>query len=353
MLLHHYKFKSLSLIVIGIAFGIMTSCNFEKNQVIGQNEQPKVNDITFILGDDTNTKNPFYQKAELYYHFNDKNKTEKVITSCHSLIEVQEYLIEHAGDRPWDLINLVSHGNQYLGLSAKITPNGKRASPERILKSLENGTFKKFSENVIDGETTIVLHGCGLGTNLELTKAIRSVFSTGKTLPKVKASKYFEYYVSDEHNKRNITKYLADFWITSYKMGYRPSNNIIEKRLLAKYPDSDVNWKEALSKEHAYKAGEVFHYTFDVPVKWVFRYKSKDSIPKLENQHSRTKWASQNPRISHDLQKLNISPKDFNWWMRSIYVRNDDGTTTPALWVKGYCTMSCVLRLLPQNDDDI
>lgn len=352
MRLLQYKFKSLLVIDIGILFGIMTSCEFEKKQVVVQNEQPKLNDITFILGDDTSSKNPFYQKAELYYHFNEKNKTEKVITSCHSLIEVQDYLIEHAGERPWDLINLVSHGNQYLGLSVKITPNGKRASPERIQESLENGTFKKFSKDVIDEGTTIALHGCGLGNNLELTKAIKSAFSNGETSPKIISSKYFEYYVSDEGKERNVTKYLADFWITSYKMGYKPSDKIIEKRLLAKYPDSDVNWIEALSKEQASKAGEAFHYTFEVPVKWVFKYDSKDSIPKLENQKLRAEWASQNPRISHDLQKLNISPKDFNWWMRSIYVKNDDGTSTPALWVKGYCTMLCVLRLLPQNDED-
>jgi hypothetical protein len=349
MQLNRYKFKLSSIIVIGILFVYVTSCDSHKKQVYHQNKQGKLEAITFILGDDADIKNPFYLKAELYYRYDEKNKTEKVITSCHSLIEVQEYLIANANHLPWDLINLVSHGNPYLGLSVKITPDGKRASLERIQESIENGTFKKFSKNVINEETTIALHGCGLGNNLELIKAIQSAFSNEGTSPKVVSSKYFEYYVSDESNEQDVTKYLAEFWITNYKMGYKPSNHILEKRLQAKYPENDVNWKEALLREQATKTGEVFHYTFEVPVKWVFRYDCKDSIPKLENENLRLQWASQNPRISQDLQKLNITPEKFNWWMRSIYVKNEDGSKTPALWVKGYCTMLCVLRLLPQE----
>ena len=341
----------MPIIVVGILFICIISCESERKQVIVQNKQLKRETITFILGDDVDKKNPFYLKAELYYRFNEDNKTEKVITSCHSLIEVQEYLIENTVPKPWDLINLVSHGNQYLGLSVKITPDGKRASVENIQESQENGIFKNISKDVINDKTIIVLHGCGLGNNLELADAIKSAFSNKDTSPQIKTSKHFEYYVSDESNEQKITKHLADFWITNYKMGYKPSNRVIEKRLAAKYPESDVNWKEALLKEHASKAGEVFHYTFEIPVKWVFKYDCKDSIPKLENKNLRLQWASQNPTISQDLKKLNISPDKFNWWMRNIYVKNEDGSKTPALWVKGYCTMLCVLKLLPQNND--
>jgi|GEM_PF-3381430 len=353
MNVYQNKTKVLFNFVVCFLFVCLTSFSDNKKQVIDQHNPIETEAITFILGADADLKNPFYLKAELYYRHNEKNKTEKVILSCHSLAEVQEYLTENASDRPWGLINLVSHGNHYLGLSVKITPDGKRASVERLEESLEKGIFKRFSKNVIDDETIIALHGCGLGNNVELVNAIKAVFSNKVTSAKVKTSTNFEYYVSDENNQQAITKYLADFWITSYKMGYKPSNNIIEKRFSAEYPDSDVNWKEALLKEQGSVAGDVFHYTFEVPVKWVFRYDCNDSIPKLENENLKLQWVSQNPSIMEDLRKIDISPEKFNWWMRSIYVKNDDGSKTPALWVKGYCTMLCVLKLLPQDSENV
>lgn len=339
----------LSIITLGVLFVCMAACHSEKKRSVFQNNSPEREAITFILGDDTDFENPFYRKAALYYRFNEKDKTEKVITHCQSLVEVQEYLVANAGHRPWGLINLVSHGNHYLGLRARITPEGKRASLQNLQESIANGTFKKLPAKVIDEATTIVLHSCGLGKNPAVGKAIASAFSNQETVPKVVTSPYFEYYVSDESKERDITRHFADFWTTSYKMGYKPSKLVLARRLANTYPESDVNWEEALSKEQGTTAGEVFHYTFDIPVKWVFPYDSKEAVPKLESNKSKLQWVSQNPKIRHDLQNLNIAPEKFNWWMRSVYIKNDDGSTTPALWVKGYCTMLCVLQLLPQE----
>ena len=304
--------------------------------------------ITFILGEDQGLKNPFYSKAEQYYRMDEKEKTEFVITSCRSLAEVQEYLLRHVPrDQPWGLINLVSHGNPYQGLRAKVTPNGKRASPESIFEGLAAGELKKMPARFVDNKTRISLHACGLGYNRELTEAVQAAFSGPVDTPVVKSSKYFEYYVGDAHAESNIRKFMADYWLISYKMGYRPSDRIIARMLRNKYPGQKIKWREALLKERANKAGEVFHYTFDVPVKWVFPYSSRDSVPDLRSQRECLEWVNRNSRILQDLKTLDIPSEKFNWWMRRIYLRNDDGSSTPALWVKGYSTILCVLKLLP------
>ena len=51
--------------------------------------------ITFILGQDSRMSNPYYTEAANYYLHNENGKTEQVIMECHSLLEVQEYLVNH------------------------------------------------------------------------------------------------------------------------------------------------------------------------------------------------------------------------------------------------------------------
>ena len=49
--------------------------------------------ITFLLGEDKESDNPFYTEATNYYLFNEEGKTERVITNCRSLLEVQTYVL--------------------------------------------------------------------------------------------------------------------------------------------------------------------------------------------------------------------------------------------------------------------
>ena len=335
--------------IIFLCFVVM-SCHHETKEEVVIDPKPQAEKITFILGDDKDENNPFYQKTEMYYRHHPLNKTERVITHCQSLVEVQEYLANNTNDKPWNLINLVSHGNQYLGLRVKIEPEGKRASPKRILEAINNGTLKTLSKEVINEETTIALHGCGLGNNQELVDAIGMAFSTKDTRPKLIASNNFEYYVSNEINELNVTKFQAGFWTLYYKMGYKPSNRVIERRLSKKYPEVSIDWAEALSKKEATQANDVFHYEFNVPVKWVFRYETNDKLPDLDSKKEVLEWVSNHTTIMADLKKLDIEPEKFNWWLREIYVKNEDGTKSPAVWVKGYCTILCVLKLLPESE---
>lgn len=327
-----------------LVIALLTSFNDRDIQPVEEMERESV---TFILGSDRNMDNPYYSKAASYFRNNEKDRTERVVTYCTSLLEVQEYLVNnHTNNKmPWGHINLVSHGNQYLGLSMKITPGGKRTTAKLLQEYLEEGSLINIPGNVISNDTRLELHGCGIAKNVELVKQIGKAFSSDSSSPQIVANEYFEYFVSDIFNENKIEKYDAEYWFIKYKMGYRPNDKSIIRRLDKLYPDIKVNWKEAIDKTHASIPGEVFHYTFDVPVKWVFRYDSKDSVPRLETKKSRLEWARNNERITADLENLEIKPEEINWWIRNIYVKNPDGTKTPALWVKGYCTILCVLRL--------
>ena len=319
------------------------------------NEAPKRQEITFILGEDFNTRNPFYFNTELYYRFNKQEKTDVVITNCRSLTEVQDYLRENVPKyhQAWGLINLVSHGNQYTGLSVKVSPKGKRASAKRVREGIENQTLNSLPDNVIDQHTHISLHGCGIGNNTDLLEAMTSAFSSDTYSPKLNASNYFEYYMPDANNAQSINKFLAKYWIVNFKKGYQPNDRVLARKFANRFPDADINWKHALQNQKGSEAGDVLNYTFTIPVKWVFRYDCKDSVPQLDTKASRLNWVKQNQKIMEGLEKLDIPLEKFNWWMRNIYVRNDDGSKTAALWVKGYCTSMCVLELLPPQENGL
>lgn len=319
------------------------------------NEVPKREEITFIMGEDFNTQNPFYFNTELYYRFNEQEKTDVVITNCRSLAEVQQYLRENTPKygQAWGMINLVSHGNQYTGLSVRVSPEGKRANTKRVREGIENRILIPLPENIIDNKTQITLHGCGIGNNTDLLEVMKSAFSNENNSLKLNASNYFEYYVPETNNAQIIKKFLAKYWIVNFKKGYQPNDRILAKKFANKFPDADINWKHALQNRKGSEAGDVLNYTFTIPVKWVFRYDCKDSVPQLDTKASRLNWVKQNQKIMEDLEKLDIPPEKFNWWMRNIYVRNDDGSKTAALWVKGYCTSMCILELLPPQENGL
>ena len=309
--------------------------------------------ITFILGEDKEKDNPFYAEATNYYLFNKEGKTEQVVTNCRSLLEVQNFLKENqtSNDMPWGLINLVSHGNQWLGLSVKVTPHSKRATPKRILEYMERDSLIRLSDSIIDNETEIFIHACGLGNNKDMLNTIADAFSGGDLKPKVRASKLFEFYTSVKDNNvvRESQRYYADAQFISYKMGYKPEVQVVVNLLYQKYPTSDIDFEDAISREKPRFAGDIYHYTFDIPVKWVIKYKDSASYPNLSNKKLQSKWISEQNEISDVLKKIDIPANKFNWWFRDVYVNNEDGTKSPAVWLKGYCTILCVLKPLVEE----
>lgn len=310
--------------------------------------------ITFILGEDKESNNPFYTEASNYYLYNEEGKTDHFVTGCKSLLEVQKYLENYRPENnlPWGMINLVSHGNQWMGLSVKVTPHSKRASTERVKEYIENDSLLQLSEIVIDAETEIFVHACGLGHNKQISQALAEVFKGGDQKPKVNASKLFEFYTSVKQDGSIIEseRYYAEARFITYKMGYRPENKVVVNLLKNKYPNSEINFEDAISREIPRFTGDYYHYTFEVPVKWVIPYPDSASYPDLSTKAKQHKWISEQDEISDVLNRLNIPQNQFNWWFREVYVRNEDGSKSPAVWLKGYCTILCVINPLTEDE---
>ncbi len=330
---------------------------YQKDQIVINQPSSFIlrENITFILGEDRDVNNPYYTHAMAYYQLDGEDGTEHVISSCRSLLEVRNYLQNHppVNGKAWGLINLVSHGNQWLGLSARVTPESGRATVETIDQEICEGHFPALPDSFIDKYTTIAIHGCGIGKNQHLVNKIGKAFSRGGNECLVTASELFEYYTSKLYKGKIIQtkKYNARAWTVNYKMGYKPADNSLIKEFLNLYPQENQDWKGALSRGEPRFEGDIYHYTFEVPVKFVFPYKSKDSMPNLSSKQLQLNWIKGNNKIMDQLKIINIGPEKFNWWFRLVYVKNEDGTKLPAIWLKGYTTILCVIKPLINEEE--
>jgi hypothetical protein len=308
--------------------------------------------ITFILGEDKDPNNRYYEEASHYYTHNRSGKTDYVVSSCRSLTEVKDYLKENETINclPWGTINLVSHGNEWTGLSVRVTPDSKRATVERILEHIQSKEFEPLSAALIDSQTEVFLHGCGVGNSQALVEAVRAFMSGKNYKPLMYAPKLFEYYASVHSDiGTQSERYLAQSWVVSYKMGEKPNMISLMNELREKYQDVPVDWSGSLQREKPRWIGDTYHYTFEVPVKWVIPVSGV--VTDLTQEKNQITWLQAQPKILNELAKLQIPIEKFKWSFTNVYIDKDDGSRVRAIYVKGYCTVLCVLQALTDGYD--
>lgn len=305
--------------------------------------------IAFILGEDKEADNPYYDEAFRYYSTNPEGKTDFVIRSIRSLVEARAYL---QGNKPsnapaWGTVHLVSHGNQWTGLSVKVAPGSKRANTQRIVEYIQSDSFEALQPSVVDSQTKIFLHGCGVGNDASLVDAVTMFFGGKNNQPMVFAPKLFEYYASTGAGKDlRSQRYMAQNWLISYPMGEKPSAGVLTNALREKFSGARVDWSGALLREQPRWIGDVYHYTFEVPVKWTIQV---DSLPDLSHENQRIVWLQTQQHIVNELNRLQIPAEKFKWSFSSGYTKTEAGVKRAAISVKGYCTMLCVLQALTDD----
>jgi hypothetical protein len=375
LFLNNIKMKRSSLVsffLISLAIALIpfeVSCNVRGDNGATQatvsikesesiDESPKNNreSVTFILGEDKGLKNPYYAQATNYYKYNRSGHTDYLVTTCRSLVEVRNYLIHEkpSNNLPWGVVNLVSHGDQWLGLSVKVTPQSKRSTLERLQEYLKKGTFKPISDSIIDHQSEIILHACGVGNSPEFVTAIAKIFRNHHEVPVVRAPLLFEFYSSIKGDTvvEECQKYFANAWITWYKKDQRPGDSVLCNKLTEKYPNSKIAWNDALNRTNPRWAGDVYHYAFNVPVICVIKLAEKDTIPQFSSDEKRLAWLNAQPEIIKAVKSIEITTENFDWNLSTVYTQGKKGKKSQAILVKGLCTILCVLKPLTDESEN-
>lgn len=307
--------------------------------------QPRQN-ITFIMGKDKDADNPYYKAAENYYRYHPEAKTEWLITHLHSLKEVRDYLDKHAKGK-WGAINLVVHSNEWTGIGVKVVRDGQRATVQSIQDALNAGHFPPLPESVIDADTELLVHACALGKNEKLLEAISLAFGgEAAGSPLVRSSKYFIHYNSPDGSPRNTERYLSEFWYAYFKTGYRPSDTQLVRELNNENPEAEVKFRDALTRTQPRFPGDAYHYYFNVPVNWTVTFPTEANRPDLNTQAAKDTFLNHQTELLDMVNKLDIPLDKFRWQFEKTTYTFEDGTTEPAILIKGKSSVLCVLKSL-------
>ena len=306
--------------------------------------------ITFILGEDNSAYNQYYTLANHYYRLNPDDRTEVVVDDLTSLSQVLKYLQKHpaGNDRPYGLINLVSHGNEFIDLQATVTPKGARISPQSIAEAMEAGKLAVPDSTVVDSLTVVYLHGCAVGQNQPLLDGLAEAFG-GRA--KVKASKLFEYYayLSRNQNPSSVRHYFARTWYAFYHPDSAFDEKALVKQLRRRYPHDTTHWREGLRRRFQDNPSQLYHYSFIVPCSYSEIYGEKSDLPNVNSRSRREEWIAAHPDFRELLAITNIPQKYFQTkFYRQTFADGD--SLLYGLRVKARAGVVCLIQPLVAPD---
>jgi hypothetical protein len=350
---------AVAIIALPLAFSLIWIVKNTNEKAHGDGEiqnndssdlKSKRESITFILGEDEKNSRPYYSLAFDYYKTDKSARTEYINDTCRSLSSVRDYLRDNppGNGLPWGLVNLVSHGNEHIGMSVPVVPDSKRSSTERITEYVNAGKFDPLPDSLMDDSTEIFLHGCGLGKDHELLEIISKAFGGDENRPVVRASKLKEYYSSVRNSDKLLKSqlYYAETWSVYYKFKERPDDEALKEEFTKLYPDETIDWADALLRNSPVNAGDLFHYTINIPLHYTARFKTTDSLPDLSTTEKKEKWISTQKILTNILDKSNIPVNKFKWTTKKTNVTDEKNNKKPAIYVSGWCTVLCVVRPL-------
>ncbi len=310
--------------------------------------QPRAS-ITFILGEDHSQYNQYYTLANHYYRLNPTERTDMVVTGLTSLQQVLLYLRRHspADGRPFGIINLVSHGNQFVDLAMTISPGGDRTSAETLREAMRRKQIVPLDSTVVDSLTVVFLHGCAVGHNQSLLNQLAEAFGGNRRVT-VKASKLFEYYAypTASKNPQSIRHYYARVWYAFYRPDSAMSENDFVRQLNHRYPQDRVRWRSGLRRRFQEQPSDLYHYSFEVQCTWDDVYSTPNEIPAVNSRARRRQWVKDHPDFQGLMAKSQVPEEYFKLkFFRRTYQLADDSVAF-GLHVRATAGVICLIQPL-------
>jgi hypothetical protein len=303
--------------------------------------------VTFIMGEDQNPDNRFYQAATDYYSSDSSARTEHMERNLRCLADVRDYLANHrpAGG-PWGVVNIVAHSYEWGGLSVPIREGQGRTDLTALRLAIASGDLRPLADSVVDCRTDFRIQGCALGRDTALLR-LTSVAFGGRDLerPKVGSSRYFVYYESQRKGGvvESAAQFFAEYWYVVYQKGQRPGNAELARRFAERYPTYTIDWRSALGRSGPRQVGDAWYRMLSLPATWVTIYPESAALPRLSTPVARRAWLEAQAELGQRLKGLGLGLDDFLWIARDTSVV-DSGTVKPAILAVGRSTIACIER---------
>jgi len=332
-----FLFSISPLIIYFIVVGLVCSSS-DMSKVL---PEQKGSTVTYILGEDHHDQT-FYTLAKEYFLMDNLERTDKMVVHIRSI----EGLIDHLNSSEQKLarIELVTHGNVWSGLSAKILDGGERSYPKDLLKAKLKNELPLLKTGVIDRKTEINLWGCGIGRNPIINIALDKIFTDSDGLrPRVKASEDFVIFRKVAGTDTPI-KLSASYWPYFFKRGYRPSESLIQQKLNNQFPETDMDWQDAFSRDEAENDTASFVNSFNIPVSWTVIYEQKEDRPSVTSDDEKMSWIRSQKGLIKKIDDLGIPIDKYKWTVNKIIHTDEKGKKVPAIKAIGMSTVLCVVK---------
>lgn len=317
-----------------------------------EEQEPRAS-VTFILGEDRSQFNQYYTLANHYYRLSPTERTEAVVTGLTSLQEVLRYLQKHrpANGRPYGLVNLVSHGNEFVDMAMTVRRGGERTSAKSLREALRRRQLPELDSTLVDSLTVVFLHGCAVGRNQELLDQLALAFDGGHGVT-VKASKHFEYYayLAANKNPQSIRHYYAQVWYAFYHPDSTMTENDYVRQLSRRYPHDRVRWRKGLRCRFQQSPADFYHYSFEVPCTWDEVFDTPDQMPLVNSRSRRLGWIEEHEDF-RQLMALSQVPEEYfqvKFFRRTYHVSDD--SVAYGLHVRAKAGVICLIQPLTLPD---
>lgn len=326
--------KNISLII----FILFTTINLLVANPQQNIELPSKS-ITFILGEDENLKDQYYELAKKYHLVNATAKTDYFIDDCRSLIAVRNQLEKIAAENniKWGEVNLIVHSNQWTGMSVPISAKGERTNVDALINSIFDGTFLPVDDRYLNANTKMNIKACGLGQNADLMEALKMAFGgVDDEQPTIHSSSFFIQYFENEFGEIE-SKELEPFY-AFYKTAYKPADLHIEKQFQKRYPKEQINWLEILTN-HQHEINGIFSKKFNVPIEWNVILPKDEKVGDFKSEKDKLAFVNQQADLMEVLNRFNIPVEKFRWNITSELQDEE-----VVVKIKGKATVVCILR---------
>jgi hypothetical protein len=303
--------------------------------------------VTFIMGEDRNPENRFYQAATDYYTADGDARTEHLERNLRCLADVRDFLANHrpAGG-PWGVVNVVAHSYEWGGLAVPVREGEGRADLTALRLAIASGDMKPLADSVVDCRTDFRIQGCTLGRDTALLRLMSVAFG-GSDLqrPKVGSSRYFVYYESRREGGwvESAGQFFVEYWYVVYPKGQRPGKEELARRFAERYPADAIDWRAALGRSGPRRPGDAYYRMLSLPATWVAVYPESVVPPRVRTPAARRAWLEAQTEFNGRLRGLGLELDDFLWSVRDTAVV-DSGTVKPAILAVGRSTIACIQR---------
>jgi len=341
--------------ILILAFGCCMSCSTKKETIEPvDNHCAQASKITFILGEDDNNANPYYQKAAAFYHQVDQDGTYVVLDKIRSLKNLHDYLANNIPSQgAWKEINLVIHGNQWTGIALPVSENGEtRTNAKNLMQAMLKQEFKALPDAVVNDQTKVNIYGCSVGQDTALLYQLSKFFTNQSGVaPALMASQHFNIYYSSFETPGKTERLEANCFYIAYPLEHAPSTGELAKALATKYPNENISWADALGRQALNPELASYAYQFYIPLQWTFLYENEKERPSFKWQDDIRRWIKNQPDLNNTLSEMQFKPGDFWWTANASEEKVSLFQSLPAINLRGSTRIYCVLVPILDNSE--